>query len=138
MDIAAVAPAVANALAAAQPDRLVTRELVAFDQRDGGDSDLRAGVFTILTLGATELDGMPDDISGQVQLVIAGQLKLDEGASGAEVEDAELAMFAELRAFALAPGTGLCPLQLQSVAFSGQLETPYGWFRAELVYAEID
>lgn len=136
MHLAAIAPAYLAALAAVLPNRIVTRELLDATQRD--DADLERGVITILTLGADSLGGMPDEDAGQVTLVTAGQLKLQESSHGDEVEDAELAMFAELRQFVLAPGMGLCPLELVSVAFSGQLETPYGWFRAELIYADID
>lgn len=135
MDLRQIAQDVADGLAAAYPARIVTRDFVDPMQRP--DADVTTGLFTVLTLGADELDAVLEQ-RGQARLLIVGQVKVAEDTDPHLVEDAELQLFHELREFAEAPGAGLCPFYLQNVAFSAQLDHPYGWFRSEAVYAELD
>lgn len=138
MDIAQLAADLDTALAAALPTRIVTRNFIDAPERD--DADLAQGVVTILVLGADNLSGPPDlaEMTGQARLMLLGQIKVGEDSTGSAIEDAELTLFNELKAFAAEPGAGLCSFDLISVAFSAQLDHPYGWLRCEAVYAELD
>lgn len=138
MDLRSLAMQTQTALAARYPGRVVTRSLLGVDERD--DEELGAGVLTILTFAADDLAqqaGMGAD-TGTAHLLITGQLFAGRDADGEAVEDAEIQMFQQIRDFALAPGDGLCPLDLDSVQFSGQQIAPYGWVRCELRYSELD
>lgn len=138
MDLFALAERTKSALAERYPERVVTRALRTVDARD--DAELFAGVLTIIVFaadGLAQMAGTGAD-TGTAQILITGQLFAGTHADGEAVENAEIALFQQIRDFALAPAPQLCPLDLDSVQFSGQQIAPYGWVRCELRYAELD
>ena len=140
MELVTLAASVASALMARYPDRIVTRSLMSFDERS--DAELSRGVLTVLTFaadGLAQAAGTGAD-TGTGHLLITGQLWAGSDATGEDVETHELFLFQEIRDFALHPGAGLCPLDLDSVQFSGQQNAAegYGWLRCELSYSELD
>lgn len=120
------------------PPRIVSRELVDFAQRP--DADLASGVVSYAGLVLGDLDTQRDllDVAGRLQIVMLGQFKLSEAATGLEVEHAEQALWEQIKKFCQAPGAGLCPLTPMRVEFSGQQYKPYGVIAVDLIYQEID
>jgi len=130
--------AITERLGEINPDRLVTREWKDFALRQ--DPDLRRGVWMVLFGGITRYpyetsdNGMDTDVlraseNGRVRISIVGQVLLDAGATGLDVEEAEFVLIHELEqladeAMATEP---LQALVLQSVVNSQQIETPYAW-----------
>lgn len=119
--------ALKNALAAALPTRVVTRDLKSFDQRK--ETDLEAGVLTVIAGregSYANYRGREADL-GQLHIAVVGQIKLPETAQPSEVEDAEFVFAEEVKGFL----QGVLPVEaanLLETRFSGQLEAPYGWF----------
>lgn len=119
--------ALKDALTAALPTRVVTRDLKSFDQRE--QSDLEAGVLTVIAAREgryANYRGREADL-GRLVTAVIGQLKLPEDALPSEVEDAEFAFVEEVKLFL----QGVLPVEaidLLETRFSGQLEAPYGWF----------
>lgn len=114
-------------LAAAMPARVVTRDLLSFDQRQ--ESDLLAGVLTVVTNREGRYANYRgrEAQMGRLNVVVVGQLKLAEDALPSEVEDAEFAFVEQVKDFL----AGILPVEaidLLETRFSGQMEAPYGWF----------
>lgn len=115
------------ALAAAMPTRVVTRDLLGFEQR--AQSDLEAGVLTVIASRESSYAnyrGREADL-GKVAVAVVGQLKLPEDALPSEVEDAEFAFVEEVKTF-LQGSQPVNAVDLLETRFSGQLDAPYGWF----------
>lgn len=132
----------ASELAAQAPLRGVTRTFRVHAQRS--DAELAPGLFTVLANGVPDypyehsdyspgLDAPSQTELGTLALIITGQIKLPEGCDGEAVEAAELAMLADLEAFADAAiaDDALVTLRLLSARQSAQLDTPYGWIHTE-------
>lgn len=113
-------------LAAALPGRVVTRDLLAFEQRL--QSDLEAGVLTVVSSREGRYANYRgrEAQMGKLNVVVVGQLKLAEDALPSEVEDAEFEFAEEVKDF-LAGSLPVADVQLIETRFSGQLEAPYGW-----------
>lgn len=114
-------------LAAAMPARVVTRDLLSFDQRQ--ESDLLAGVLTVVTNREGRYANYRgrEAQMGRLNVVVVGQLKLAEDALPSAVEDAEFAFVEQVKDFL----AGILPVEaidLLETRFSGQMEAPYGWF----------
>ena len=114
-------------LAAAMPARVVTRDLLSFDQRQ--ESDLLAGVLTVVTNREGRYANYRgrEAQMGRLNVVVVGQLKLAEDALPSEVEDAEFAFVEQVKDFL----AGILPVEaidLLETQFSKQMEAPYGWF----------
>jgi hypothetical protein len=119
--------AIKTALVAALPARVVTRDLLSFDQR--AESDLQAGVLTIIASregNYANYRGREAQL-GKLSVACVGQLKLAESAAPSAVESAEFAFAEEVKGFlqAVLPVEAVVLLETR---FSGQLEAPYGWF----------
>ncbi len=115
------------ALATALQTRVVTRDLLSFDQRS--ETDLAAGVLTVIASregNYANYRGREADL-GKLSVAAVGQLKLPEDALPSEVEDAEFAFAEEVKAF-LQTALPVEAVTLLETRFSGQLEAPYGWF----------
>lgn len=129
-------------LAAAFPARGVTRTFMPHAVRS--DDELAPGLFTVIGTGVASypyehsdygpgIDAPRQTELGDMRLIITGQIKLAEGASGQDVEDAEDEMLADLEAFANAAiaDNQLVTLRLLSARQSGQIDAPYGWIHTE-------
>jgi len=124
--------AVAEQLKTVAPNRLVTRDLTEFMNRE--TTERQQGVFTVLM--GTEGD-YPNYVGregqlGTVSLSIIGQIEIPEPSTGLMVEDAEHVMVKELKNLAQSdlpePIGGLL---LQRVRHSMQIDRPYGWVVSE-------
>lgn len=115
------------ALAAAMPTRVVTRDLLPFDMRP--DADLLAGVLTVVSSREGRYANYRgrEAQMGKLNVVVVGQLRLQESASPSEVEDAEFAFAEQVKGF-LGGALPVGDVQLIETRFSGQMEAPYGWF----------
>jgi len=113
-----IAAGLRDALETAAPLRTVTRTLVMFSDRE--DEALLDGVYTLLVTG---LSGA-ERYRRFVDLMLVGQIKVDEEESGEKLEEAELLMIDEILAFQ----SGLnVNFSFESIASSRQIEAPYGW-----------
>ena len=126
----------ASALAAAYPQRIVTRNWEDSSQRS--DSDLARGIFTLIGKSESDYADYPGREAqlGTLQFVVIAQIKVAEGSGASAVEDAEGDLIDEIKAFASNPPPSLAEagnLALTGWQQSGQLEHPYGWvaFRFE-------
>ena len=123
--------AVKDALTAAMPSRVVTRELKHFD--DHSAADIAAGVLMVTS--RSERDYSPSlgmvAKEGTQKLLLIGQIKLAESVTGEALEDAEITFIEELKAALriTIPGIGI---RLTSVEHSGQIDKPYGWLVASV------
>lgn len=108
------------ALAVAYPLRTVTRSLKDYAERQ--PVELKAGVFTIVTVGQSG-----EDVYDQtLKFMVVGQLQLHEKATGEEIEEIELVMAREVKTLVQRQLYG--PLmRITGIDHSSQLETPYGW-----------
>lgn len=114
-------------LAAAMPGRVVTRDLLAFEERL--ESDLLAGVLTVVSSREgryANYRGREAQL-GRLNVVVVGQLKLAEGVLPSEVEDAEFAFAEQVKDF-LGGVLPVADVLLIETRLSGQMEAPYGWF----------
>lgn len=121
-------------LAAALPTRIVTRDLLDFAARQ--HSELQAGIYTLVSKsegGYQNLNGRAA-MDGAQRMFLAGQLVLTEAALPSEVEDAELAMVDEIKAFLRALPPALCRLQMTGYRQSQQMDVPYGWISVDLEF----
>lgn len=120
-------------LAAALPSRLVTRSFLPHARRS--QDDLVKGVVTLINKGEGDY---PKTMGREAQLgtldvLLIGQLMVAGDPSGLQVEQAELALAEEIKAFMR--GTmpaGVRDCTVNSFAQSGQLEVPCGWVVFEL------
>lgn len=125
----AVLNAVKSQLQSVAPARVVTREWLRHEDRR--EADLARGLFTIMASiekdYANQVMGREAQLGKQTLFIVA-QIRLAEGATGEQVEDAEFVLIDDLKA--LAQSTLPAPigeLHLLSVQNSSQLETPFGW-----------
>lgn len=108
------------ALAAAYPLRTVTRSLKDYAERP--PAELKAGVFTIVTVGQPGADVFEQ----MLKFMVVGQLQLNEKATGEDVEEVELIMAREVKTLIQRQLRG--PLmRITGIDHSAQLEAPYGW-----------
>lgn len=109
-----------TALAAAYPLRTVTRSLKDYAERSAGQ--LKAGVFTIVTVGQPGADVYDQ----MLKFMVVGQVQLAENATGEAIEEIELIMAREVKTLIQRQMRG--PLmRITGIDHSAQLETPYGW-----------
>lgn len=124
--------AIRAALAAAYPARVVTRQWRPMTTRRA--EDLAAGIYSLVSQGESDYPNFNgyEARDGKHRIALIGQVKLAESATPDQVEDAEFAMVAEVKAFVRALPESLCCLLLTAFTQSGQLEAPYGWVIFEL------
>lgn len=120
-----------DALASAYPARIVTRSLKDFAARPA--AELKAGVYTILTVGQPGQDTFDQTL----KMVVIGQLQLGEKASGEEIEDAELLMAREVKTLVQRQLRGPV-MTIKGIDHSAQLETPYGWVSVSIECGPYD
>lgn len=119
------------ALRAALPGRVVSRDILPFEQRD--QDDLFAGVLSFAGLGESDFAntvGRPAQ-QGKLRLIIVGQLQVREGKTPTprDVEKAEDLFLEEIKQFFISPPPAfLGALTLLRYQTSGQREYPFGWF----------
>lgn len=112
-------------LAAAMPTRKVSRSLPR-DPMSLKDADLTAGVVGLVCAGGGEFAnyiGRSGEL-GEMEISLAGFVKVAEKTDTQAIEDAELALLAEMLAWCQSADFDLVPV---SWAQSQQLEHPYGW-----------
>ncbi len=123
-----------SAMAAQFPARIVTRDLVNPNDMPAGD--LAAGVYTLLSRGESSYTNLAgyEAQDGHQDIILFGDLKLAETVKPSEIEDAELTMLAEVKAFCRALPEVLCQISLIEFIQSGQIYHPYGWIVCRLRY----
>lgn len=116
-----------KALGLAYPARIVTRSFL--NPSDRPDSDLRAGVYTVISQGEGGYNNMPgrEAMYGKNELLIVGQIVVAEGDPASAVEDAEFDMVDEIKGFVRALPVGIDAMLLKKFRQSGQIDHPYGW-----------
>lgn len=119
--------ALAAALAAMYPTRVVTRDLLDFAER--ADADLLSGVYTVVARKEgdyTHTMGREAHY-GELMIGLLGQIRVAEDAAHSAVEDAEGVMIGEIKALVRSRTLAINSLRLVACRMSGQLEHPYGW-----------
>ncbi|WP_025916144.1 hypothetical protein [Herminiimonas sp. CN] len=118
-------------LAAAYPLRIVTRSLKDFAERL--PAELKAGVFTIVTVGQSGADVFDQTLIFKV----VGQLQLNRNATGEDIEEAELIMAREIKTLIQRQLYG--PLmRITDTDHSAQIEAPYGWVSVKVECGPYD
>jgi hypothetical protein len=120
-------------LSAALPSRRVTRSFKALQQRS--QAELQQGVVTLISRGESDYSQVlgREAQLGKINALLIGQLMLPGNPEGQAVEQAELALAEEIKAFLQSPmPAGVQDCLASRFAQSGQLETPYGWVVFEL------
>lgn len=127
--------AIAASLAAALPTRVVQRSLV-LDPINHDPVAMAKGVVCLVGGGGGEFANYRgrEGQLGRVNLGVVGFVKVPEGSEPVAVEQAELALLAEVLGWVRAPGT---PKPWDSALpgnwrQSRQQEHPYGWFVLEM------
>jgi len=125
--------ALKNGLASSMPSRIVRRSFKPLAQCK--EDDLLQGIVTLVNRGER---GYANYLGREAQLgtldvLLIGQLKVDPKREPLEIEQEELALVEEIKAFLQAPApAGVVDCLAQSFTQSGQLEAPFGWVVFEL------
>lgn len=125
--------ALRDGLAAALPSRLVTRSFKPLAAR--AQEDLQRGVLAVISRGEGDYANYVGREAqlGRLDVLLIGQLMLSGDPDGQAVEQAELALAEEIKAFLQAPlPAGLRDCGASGFRQSGQLEVPCGWVVFEL------
>lgn len=133
MTVDATLESLRTALAAALPGRVVTRSFAPMARRSL--DELQAGVVTLINKGAKDYANYlgREAQLGTLEVVLIGQLKVDDALPSLAIEQAELQMVGEIEAFLRgAMPAGVRDCLANGFAQSGQLEAPYGWVAFEL------
>jgi len=119
--------ALALALSTALPTRIVTREWRDPSLRK--PAQLTAGVLTVIAQSGSDYANYPGRNAdlGTLEMVWVASLQVSQSGTGLDVEQAELALVAEVEGFLRALPAGLGDIVLTGWSQSGQTETPYGW-----------
>ena len=117
-------------------DRTVSRELKSLDQlNENAGEELETGRYTLLSTGLRDTRNIPGAAvhGGTWDIVIIGQIRLVESATGVAVEAAESQMFAQISDWLNSPiDDEINCLEVISMTQSQQLETPYGWIAIKI------
>lgn len=106
----------------AMPKRIIAGDLKDFRERD--QRDLEQGVVTLL-LGEEEA---VDQWSSTLVLTVVGQLNVREREhSKVDLEQAEIALRDEIRAFLRNPGADVPHISISQIRYSSQMEFPFGY-----------
>ncbi len=126
--------ALAAALAARQPARVVTRDYMDRAQRP--QADLLKGVYTFLSMGEHGFTNAPgyNAQDGRQRVIVIADIQVAEDAAGSDLEEAEFTMVDEMKGLCRNLPANLCVFNLESWQQSGQLEKPYGWVSFSLEY----
>lgn len=127
-DMAERLDAIEASLVATLTTRVISRNLRQ-DPEDYSTTDREKGIVQIVSAGESDyLDG-PGTVAreGHHKILLACWLQVpDSSTPGAAVEQAELALIAELKAWARQGFTNI-GLKVESVEHSKQLVAPWGW-----------
>jgi hypothetical protein len=125
---------IVSSFAAAYPARVVTRKYI--DRNLLSDVDLTAGTYAVLSRGERGFANLPQRaaMDGTQDILVAGQFRLAETATGEDIDDAEFAMVEEWKSFVRALPPGMCRLEMIRWAQSTQIEHPNGWVAISLEY----
>lgn len=115
------------ALSATAPTCVCTRDFEPFENRK--KTDLAAGVFTLIEKGGSE------DDAATIDLLLIGQIKLAENATGSQVDEAEDLMMDTVRTW-INNNTGVT-VRIRGWRKSMQLDRPLGWIAVDLVTAKL-
>lgn len=125
-------------LAAKYPLRSVRREFLDF--MNLSSTELAQGVYTILSGGESDLTNVAGYVAqdGKHSITILAQIQMPaaagEEATGLQVEEAELTMVDEIKAFCRTLSASLCLLSLKGWRQSMQTERPFGFVVFDLEY----
>lgn len=126
-------PLLKVSLAQALPGRRIERGLQDWDAL--GDAALRQGVVAAITKGLGDFSGVVgrENELGSLSFGLVGYLRASDKATPEDLEDLELALCAELEAWAqAAKPEPLDAVYVQNVTFSQGLSHPYGYVVMEL------
>ena len=128
--------AIKVALAARYMARVVTRDLKGFAEHK--DADLKKGVYSIVSIGERNFKIAPR-ISmgwGKHGMLLVGQIRLDEKTkpNPSDVEEAELLMRDEVKAFLENLTPELAPLICTDWRQGAESEHPDGWVSFDLEF----
>src|SRR3990167_426890 len=114
-------------LAAALPLRIVTRDLLDFGQRT--NTELTAGIYTLVSNGEGGYENLNgrEAMDGTQRILLVGQVQLGEDVVPSAIEDAELAMVDEIKAFLRARPSTIVQLYMTGFRQSKQMDAPFGW-----------
>lgn len=118
-------------LAQYMPERTVTREYK--DREEHLINARKRGVLTIVFTGESSPD---ENFYQHLNLLVYGSVQLEEGATGLDVERAEIDFLQKLKFFQRAPGGA--HLTIGNTVTSHQVEKPYGWFVCECTLGPFD
>ncbi|MDD2664371.1 MAG: hypothetical protein PHD19_11525 [Dechloromonas sp.] len=125
--------ALLSGLQAALPGRLVSRSHVPLSLRPVGD--LEKGVLALVSLGEGDYANYRGREAqlGRISALLIGHLIVSEQAEAIAVEQAELALAEEIKAFLRGNlPTGVSSCLADGFKQSGQLEFPRGWIVFQL------
>ncbi len=123
--------AVLAALAAALGTRVVTNSLQSIESQSA--ADLAQGVVMLVSVRERSYSrglGMAAT-KGLQEFLLVGHLRVAADAPPSAIEDAEMALIEELKAFVRGGVSGMS-VRLGEVRQSQQLDHPYGWVVAHL------
>lgn len=124
--------------AALFPDRVVTRDLMDFTQRD--PAELTKGVYTLLHSfegDYTDLIGRSAE-HGKRIIKLIGQIQLKDADKPSLVENAEGLMIEEVKNLTRNYPASILHLRLIDVRNSEQMDAPYGWISCRLEMMAAD
>lgn len=120
-----------TALQSASPTRTVTRNLEDFGRRDL--AELEQGVFTLISRGRQP----QRDETVTLNVLLVGQIAVQEGSAPSAVEEAELLMVDEIDAF-MRGAQGARVMLDGGIQQSQQVDAPYGWVAARLAIGPVE
>ncbi|MBI5920266.1 MAG: hypothetical protein HY847_01305 [Betaproteobacteria bacterium] len=128
--------AIKVAMATRYPARVVTRDLKGFAEHK--DADLKKGIYSLVSIGEGKFKVAPR-ISmgwGKHGMLLVGQIRLDEKTkpNPSDVEEAELLMRDEVKAFLENLPLDLATLTCTDWRQSAQSEHPDGWISFDLEF----
>lgn len=123
--------AITASLTANLTTRIVKRGLLYFDQHT--NAELLQGVVMPVSDGESDYYQVPGltALSGKHSLLIICHVRVDDTGTTLDIEEAELDLIEDLKAWAR---TGIPGMDLTNLSFqhSRQLEYPYGWVVLQL------
>lgn len=117
------------------PGRVVTRDLIPFDQQQRGDRE--AGILTLVSTGIRYQRGAGRDVDAILTITAIFELTLPEKHTGKQIEQAEFALYAELRDALDALPARPC-LEIVAMRQSAQIEKPEAWIQVDLEHRETE
>jgi hypothetical protein len=127
-ELQTVMAALATALAAALPARVVTRDLVEINLRK--EAELRLGIFTPVARGEAgfqnKVRGREADL-GTLEVLLIAQIQIASNTAPSAIEDAEGGLIDDVKTLCRAVPNTFDFVYLNSWRNSSQVDHPYGW-----------